>query len=60
MDPELGESLIAHALYLMQIKDYPKAEQALLEVLEYYPNVAWIHNLLSDIYAYMLPNTKNI
>ncbi len=58
LDPELGESLIAHALYLMQIKDYPKAEQALLEVLEYYPNVAWIHNLLSDIYAYMLPNTK--
>jgi TolB-like protein/AraC-like DNA-binding protein len=58
LDADLGESLIADALYFMQIKDYPKAEQALLEVLEYYPNVAWIHNFLSDIYAYMLPNTK--
>jgi len=58
LDADLGESLIAKSLYFMQIKDYPKAEESLLEVLEYYPNVAWIHNFLSDIYAYMLPNTK--
>ncbi|WKV10617.1 helix-turn-helix domain-containing protein [Marivirga harenae] len=58
LDADLGESLIANSLYFMQIKDFRKAEEALLEVLEYYPNVAWIHNFLSDIYAYMLPNTK--
>lgn len=58
LDADLGESLIANSLYFMQTKDFRKAEEALLEVLEYYPNVAWIHNFLSDIYAYMLPNTK--
>lgn len=58
LDADLGESLIAKALYLMQIQDYPKAVEALEEVLDYYPHVAWIHNFLSDIYAYMLPNTE--
>ncbi|PTB97119.1 AraC family transcriptional regulator, partial [Marivirga lumbricoides] len=58
LDADLGESLIAKALYLMQIEDYEQAVIALEEVLDYYPNLAWIHNFLSDIYAYMLPNTE--
>jgi TolB-like protein/AraC-like DNA-binding protein len=58
LDSDLGESLIAKSLYLMQINDYQKAVESFEEVLEYYPNVAWIHNFLSDIYAYMLPNTE--
>ncbi len=58
LDADLGESLIAKALYLMQIQDYTNAIEALEEVLEYYPHEAWIHNFLSNIYAYMLPNTQ--
>ncbi len=58
LDADLGESLIAKALYLMQIQDYTNAIEALEEVLQYYPHEAWIHNFLSNIYAYMLPNTE--
>lgn len=58
LDSTIGESLIAHALYFMQIKAYPKAVEAFEEVLGYYPNTAWIHNFLSDIYSYIIPDTK--
>ncbi|GAB2999770.1 hypothetical protein GCM10027284_16650 [Cyclobacterium sediminis] len=58
LDPDIGESLIARSLYFMQIQDYDQAVKSFEEVLDYYPNIAWIHNFLSDIYAYMLPNTE--
>jgi TolB-like protein/AraC-like DNA-binding protein/Tfp pilus assembly protein PilF len=58
LDPDIGESLIARSLFFMQIQDYEQAVNSFEEVLDYYPNIAWIHNFLSDIYAYMLPNTE--
>ncbi|WP_339925239.1 helix-turn-helix domain-containing protein [uncultured Cyclobacterium sp.] len=58
LDPDIGESLIARSLYFMQMQDYEQAVNSFEEVLDYYPNIAWIHNFLSDIYAYMLPNTE--
>jgi len=58
LDPDLGESLIAHALYFMQIDDFNQAVTALEKVLEYYPNVGWVHNLLSNIYTTQLPNSE--
>jgi TolB-like protein/AraC-like DNA-binding protein/Tfp pilus assembly protein PilF len=58
LEPEMGESLIAHALYFMQIKEYQKAVETFEKVLAYYPNIAWIHNFMSDIYAYVMPDTE--
>jgi TolB-like protein/AraC-like DNA-binding protein/tetratricopeptide (TPR) repeat protein len=58
LDPDLGESLIANALYYMQIKDYEQAIRSFEKVLVYYPRIAWIHNFLSNIYATILPNTE--
>lgn len=58
LEPELGETLIARAIYLMQIEEYEDAVEALENVLDYYPNVGWVHNFLSNIYAWQLPNTE--
>ena len=58
LDPDLGESLIANALYFMQMEDYEHAISSLEKVLLYYPNTAWVHNFLSNIYAYISPNTE--
>ncbi|HNP19860.1 MAG TPA: helix-turn-helix domain-containing protein [Fulvivirga sp.] len=58
LDAESGESLTARSLYYMQIHDYKKAVESLEEVLEYYPNTAWVHNFLSNIYGVILPNTE--
>jgi len=58
LDPDLGESLIASALYFMQMEDYKQAISSFEKVLVYYPNTAWIHNFLSNIYAFISPNTE--
>lgn len=58
LDAEAGESLIARSLYFMQIRDFKKAVESLEEVLEYYPNTAWVHNFLSNIYGVVLPDTE--
>ena len=58
LDPELGESLIANALYFMQMKEYEHAISSFEKVLVYYPGIAWVHNFLSNIYASIRPNTE--
>ncbi len=58
LDEHLGDSQIAKALYFMQIEDYEQAVSAFENVLVYYPNVGWVHNFLSNIYAFTLPNTE--
>lgn len=58
LDPELAPGLIAKALYYMQDEQYPLAIQFLEKVLDYYPNDAWVHNFLSQIYANYLPDTE--
>jgi TolB-like protein/AraC-like DNA-binding protein/Tfp pilus assembly protein PilF len=58
LDGESGESLIARSLYFMQVREFEKAVESFEEVLEYYPNTAWIHNFLSNIYATILPDTE--
>ncbi len=58
LDPDIGESLIANALYFMQKEEYEQAINSFEKVLHYYPNTPWIHNFLSNIYAYILPNTE--
>ena len=58
LDGESGESLIARSLYFMQIRDFKKAVESFEEVLEYYPNTAWVHNFLSNIYGVILPDTE--
>ncbi|MTI41815.1 helix-turn-helix domain-containing protein [Fulvivirga lutimaris] len=58
LDSALGESLIARSLYYMQTRDFNKAIDSFEEVLEYYPNVAWVHNFLSNIYGLILPDTE--
>lgn len=58
LDGESGESLIARSLYFMQIRNYKMAVESFEEVLEYYPNTAWVHNFLSNIYGIILPDTE--
>jgi TolB-like protein/tetratricopeptide (TPR) repeat protein len=58
LDENLGDSQIAKALYFMQIKDYEQAISSFEKVLVYYPNAGWIHNFLSNIYAFTLPDTE--
>lgn len=58
LDPELGPGLIAKALFYMQDEQYALAIEFLNKVLDYYPNDAWVHNFLSDIYANYLLNTE--
>ena len=42
----------------MQDKQYDLAIQFLEKILDHYPNDAWAHNFLSDIYTSYLPNTE--
>jgi len=58
LDKDLGESLIAKALYFMQIEDFGQAISSFEEVLAYYPNIGWVHNFLSNIYGLILPDTE--
>jgi TolB-like protein/AraC-like DNA-binding protein/Tfp pilus assembly protein PilF len=58
LDPELGESLIASGMYHMQQENYEQAIIAFEKVLKYYPNKTWIHNFLSNIYAFILPDSE--
>ena len=58
LDPDLGESLIAKALFYMQDEQYDLAIEYLEKVLVYYPNSGWTHNFLSDIYNTRIPNTE--
>jgi len=57
IDPELGPGLIAKALYYMQDAQYELAVDYLQKTLDYYPNDAWVHNFLSEIFANYLPDT---
>lgn len=58
LDPDLGESQIANALYFMQMEEYEHAISSFEKVLVYYPGIAWVHNFLSNIYATISPNTE--
>lgn len=56
-DSKLAESLIAKALYYIQIGEYPLAVPHLEKALEYNPNSAAVVQMLADIYARVIPNT---
>ncbi|WP_370086376.1 helix-turn-helix domain-containing protein [Ekhidna sp.] len=58
LDPELGESLIAKALYHTQNEQYDLAIEFLDKVLMLNPNSGWVHNFLSEIYRTNIPNTE--
>ncbi len=58
IDGEQGHGLVAKALYYMQDEQYELAIQFLEKVLVFYPNDAWAHNFLSDIYVNYLPDTE--
>ncbi len=53
-----AESLIAKAVYYMQIKEYRLALPHLEKALEYNPNSSSVVNLLSYFYANFVPNTS--
>lgn len=57
-DPKSAESLIAKALYYMQIEEYRLALPHLEKALEYNPNSSSVIQILADIYARILPNTE--
>jgi TolB-like protein/AraC-like DNA-binding protein/Tfp pilus assembly protein PilF len=52
-----AESLIAKALYYMQIKEYRLALPHLEKALEYNPNSSPVVQMLSGLYAVDIPNT---
>lgn len=56
-DPKSAESLMAKALYYMQIEEFKLALPHLEKALEYNPNSASVVNMLADIYARVIPNT---
>lgn len=58
LDPSLNESLIGKALYYMQVGQFELAIQFFHKVLDQSPGSGWIHNLLSTIYTFHLPNTE--
>lgn len=58
LDPELGESLIAKALYHAQNGQFDLAIEFLDKVLRLNPNSGWVHNFLSEIYRNNIPNTE--
>jgi TolB-like protein/AraC-like DNA-binding protein len=57
LDPTLGESYRAKALYYMLKKDYAQALPYLERGLEYNPNSVQILKLLSSYYGIYMPNT---
>ena len=56
-DPELPQSLIAKALYYIQVQDYGQALPHLEKALKYNPNSALVINILADFYTSYIPNT---
>ncbi len=56
-DPKSAESLMAKALYYMQIEEYKLAVPHLEKALEYNPNASAVVQMLGDIYARVIPNT---
>lgn len=56
-DSKSAESLIAKALYYMQIKEYRLALPHLEKALEYNPNSSAMIQMLSTLYANNIPNT---
>ena len=57
-DTHLPQSLIAKALYYMNIGAPEKAVPHLEKALEYNPNSALVINILSDFYVSYIPNTE--
>jgi TolB-like protein/AraC-like DNA-binding protein/Tfp pilus assembly protein PilF len=57
-DPKLPQSLIAKALFYYYNDEYELAVPYLEKALEYNPNSALVINILSDLYARYLPDTK--
>ncbi len=57
-DSRSAESLIAKALYYLQIEEYQLALPHLEKALEYNPNSAAVVQMLADIYARVIPNTE--
>ena len=56
-DSKSAESLIAKALYYMQIEEYQLALPHLEKALEYNPNSLAVVQMLADLYARVIPNT---
>jgi len=56
-DPKSAESLIAKALYYMHNKEFRLALPHLEKALEYNPNSSSVVQMLSNLYAYSIPNT---
>lgn len=56
-DSKLAESLVAKAFYYMHTKEYRLALPHLEKALEYHPNSPMIIQMLSDYYAYYIPDT---
>ena len=57
-DSRSAESLIAKALYYLQIEEYHLALPHLEKALEYNPNSAAVVQMLADLYARVIPNTE--
>ncbi|WP_344729568.1 helix-turn-helix domain-containing protein [Corallibacter vietnamensis] len=57
-DSKSDESLIAKALYYINIEEYRLALPHLEKALEYNPNSSSVVNMLSDLYARTIPNTE--
>lgn len=57
-DSELPESILAKALYYYHNEQFELAVDYFEKVLKYSPNTGRVHNYLSEIYAYHLPNTE--
>ena len=58
LDGKLPQSLLAKALYYMNIREYDKALPYLEKALHYNPNSALAINFLSDYYTTYMPNTQ--
>ena len=56
-DSRSAESLIAKALYYMQMEEYSLALPHLEKALEYNPNSSAVVQMLADLYARVIPNT---
>jgi TolB-like protein/AraC-like DNA-binding protein/Tfp pilus assembly protein PilF len=57
-DPKSAESLMAKALYYIQVEEYRLALPHLEKALEYNPNSSAVIQMLGDIYARVIPNTN--
>jgi len=56
-DTKSAESLIAKALYYINNREFQQVVPHLEKALEYNPNSASVVNMLSDMYARVIPNT---